>query len=136
MNNWQTEIEPVAPRRTREYSEAFKGKRTESGAYACPINESHGAMVFDAGFHTCIVKTEANRVCSAWTAEDLNPKMEQFVVGVVDEPVQESEPQQTSTPATGPECTCGCGERTKGGRFRPGHDSRYHARLKREALTA
>lgn len=33
-------------------------------------------------------------------------------------------------PGTGPECLCGCGERTKGGRFRPGHDARYHAAQK------
>lgn len=32
---------------------------------------------------------------------------------------------------TGPECLCGCGERTKGGRFRPGHDARYHAAQKK-----
>jgi hypothetical protein len=34
-------------------------------------------------------------------------------------------------PGTGPECLCGCGERTKGGRFRPGHDARYHAAQKK-----
>lgn len=33
-------------------------------------------------------------------------------------------------PSGGPLCKCGCGERTKGGRFRPGHDSRYHQALK------
>ena len=26
-----------------------------------------------------------------------------------------------------PACKCGCGEHTKGGQFRPGHDARYHA---------
>lgn len=34
------------------------------------------------------------------------------------------------------ECLCGCGEFTKGGIFRPGHDARYHARLNREAADA
>ncbi len=28
-----------------------------------------------------------------------------------------------------PPCTCGCGELTAGGLFRPGHDRRWHARL-------
>ena len=28
------------------------------------------------------------------------------------------------------ECLCGCGEMTKGGTFRPGHDAKYHAALK------
>lgn len=37
-------------------------------------------------------------------------------------------------PANGPECLCGCGERTKGGRFRPGHDARYHAAQKKAGL--
>lgn len=27
-------------------------------------------------------------------------------------------------------CLCGCGGSTKGGRFLPGHDARYHARIK------
>lgn len=27
-------------------------------------------------------------------------------------------------------CTCGCGGLTKGGRFLPGHDARFHARVK------
>lgn len=31
------------------------------------------------------------------------------------------------------DCECGCGEQTKGGRFRPGHDARLHAREKAEA---
>lgn len=28
------------------------------------------------------------------------------------------------------DCLCGCGGQTKGGRFLPGHDARYHARIK------
>lgn len=35
------------------------------------------------------------------------------------------------------ECTCGCGGMTKGGRFLPGHDARYHSALaKAEAAKA
>lgn len=30
-------------------------------------------------------------------------------------------------------CLCGCGEMTKGGRFRPGHDARYYARKRAES---
>lgn len=29
------------------------------------------------------------------------------------------------------ECTCGCGGMTKGGRFLPGHDAKYHSALKK-----
>lgn len=32
-----------------------------------------------------------------------------------------------------PYCLCGCGEQTKGGEFRPGHDARYKAQLLNEA---
>lgn len=43
-------------------------------------------------------------------------------------------------PKTGPECHCRCGETTGGGKFRPGHDSRYVAdmatRVKAGELTA
>jgi hypothetical protein len=45
-------------------------------------------------------------------------------------------PARTRTPKPGKEpkpCACECGGMTKGGRFLPGHDSKYHARLKREA---
>lgn len=134
MNQTDNAIEPVAARRTREYSESFKGKRTESGAFTCPINESHGAMVLIGKFHTCIVQNEASRVCSAWTVEDLNPRIEQFIVGIVEEPGREPEIERAAqAPAAGPDCQCGCGERTRGGKYKPGHDARHHARLKREA---
>ena len=33
-----------------------------------------------------------------------------------------------------PLCACDCGGYTKGGRFQPGHDARYYAKLKKEAL--
>ena len=28
-----------------------------------------------------------------------------------------------------PMCLCGCGQRTKGGRFKPGHDAKLHGKL-------
>lgn len=34
----------------------------------------------------------------------------------------------------GPLCLCGCGDFTKGGKFRPGHDARYHAAQKKAAV--
>lgn len=30
------------------------------------------------------------------------------------------------------QCECGCGEMTKGGRFRPGHDAKLHSKQLRE----
>jgi hypothetical protein len=33
-------------------------------------------------------------------------------------------------------CECGCGEMTKGGRFRPGHDSRMHGKKHTDAKLA
>jgi len=42
-------------------------------------------------------------------------------------------PRAAKTPQ---ECTCGCKGMTKGGRFLPGHDARYHAAQKREAEAA
>ncbi len=35
--------------------------------------------------------------------------------------------------AEGPLCKCGCGEHTKGGTFRPGHDAKYHSAQKAAA---
>lgn len=40
-------------------------------------------------------------------------------------PVAASEARET--PTEGPECTCGCGGRTKGGRYLPGHDAKHVA---------
>ena len=43
-------------------------------------------------------------------------------------------PQEQPTDApqgTGRSCLCGCGETTRGGRFKPGHDARLHGELKR-----
>lgn len=36
---------------------------------------------------------------------------------------------RTRKPKEARECKCGCGEMTKGGLFRPGHDARYHSAL-------
>lgn len=33
-------------------------------------------------------------------------------------------------------CECGCGEQTKGGRFRPGHDSRVHGKKHQDRARA
>lgn len=35
--------------------------------------------------------------------------------------------------AEGPECLCECGDRTAGGRFLPGHDSKLKSRLAKQA---
>ena len=44
----------------------------------------------------------------------------------------------TKAPAERPDCLCGCGEKTGGGRFRPGHDAKLKSQLQhryREATT-
>jgi hypothetical protein len=33
----------------------------------------------------------------------------------------------------GQQCTCGCGDTTKGGRFLPGHDQKLRAEIERQA---
>lgn len=43
-------------------------------------------------------------------------------------------PAKTRAPSNGPkpDCHCGCGEKTGGGRYRPGHDARHVSRLTSE----
>jgi hypothetical protein len=41
-------------------------------------------------------------------------------------------PRNTTTKEA-PVCLCGCGEPTKGGRFRPGHDARLKSDLRTKA---
>lgn len=43
-------------------------------------------------------------------------------------PKPEREPREKKEPR---QCLCGCGGMTKGGRFLPGHDARYHAAQKK-----
>lgn len=44
-----------------------------------------------------------------------------------------SQPKTRNVTKNGvPECTCGCGKHTKGGRFRPGHDAQLKGRLQTE----
>lgn len=40
-----------------------------------------------------------------------------------------SSPRTPRSTAGGQPCTCGCGETTGGGKFKPGHDSKYLTRL-------
>lgn len=56
-------------------------------------------------------------------------KTERTVVSDSNEvtPTEEKKgPRRSRTPR---ECTCGCGEMTRGGKFRPGHDARLHSSL-------
>lgn len=39
-------------------------------------------------------------------------------------------------PKDPPLCKCGCGERTKGGKFKPGHDARYYAAMRKKESDA
>lgn len=41
-----------------------------------------------------------------------------------------AEPKAKAKGKTPQKCLCGCGEMTKGGRFRPGHDAKYHSAQK------
>lgn len=38
--------------------------------------------------------------------------------------------ETAQTPRKERDCACGCGEQTKGGVYRPGHDARYHSALR------
>ena len=44
-----------------------------------------------------------------------------------DKPKRERKAAATKTPQ---DCMCGCGGQTKGGRFIPGHDARFHSRVR------
>jgi hypothetical protein len=41
---------------------------------------------------------------------------------------------RTKTSAAAPQCECGCGANTKGGRFLPGHDAKLKKALVESAL--
>lgn len=43
---------------------------------------------------------------------------------------KEAKPKAEKKAATPQDCLCGCGGQTKGGRFIPGHDARYHSRIR------
>jgi hypothetical protein len=132
--NDQDDDQGLEIRKSREFSdgESFKAVWV-GGLPTCPIKEAHGSMANDttSGLWTCTVKEHGyTRVCSAWSSMELNPKVAHFIVGSSDKQVTAT--PRGETPATGPECQCGCGERTKGGKYRPGHDARHHAALKRQ----
>lgn len=68
---------------------------------------------------------------------ETNPAFARLVAFRVEDPTsEEAHPKRVSTSAREVKpsraCECGCGEMTKGGRYRPGHDARHHAKLKRE----
>jgi hypothetical protein len=57
------------------------------------------------------------------------------ILYAVAESGDEPDPQRPARrPASkGPDCQCGCGGQTKGGRFLPGHDAKLKGKLKRAA---
>jgi len=131
----------MEPRRHREFSdgESFKATRV-NGTPICPVKEAHGLMRFhmtDLVWVCTVSEHGYTRTCSTWSDKELNPKVAHFVVEVVaatpTQPPAAPKPKaQPTEQGSGPECQCGCGEHTKGGRYRPGHDARHHAALKRQ----
>lgn len=65
----------------------------------------------------------------------LTEKQERALKGEGGKPAKEPKerPVRAARSKDPRDCECGCGEQTKGGRFRPGHDARLHAREKAEA---
>lgn len=47
--------------------------------------------------------------------------------------IREEREEVKKEQAEGPECMCDCGDRTAGGRFLPGHDSKLKSRLAKQA---
>ncbi len=66
---------------------------------------------------------EGTRICDACQAERTPSK-----------PARATKPAVAKTPKVLPNCGCGCGETTRGGKYRPGHDARHHSALKAAGL--
>lgn len=68
----------------------------------------------------------------------LDPKAEwstdEKTVFIPQEVLDEADPDAELDAPAFPLCHCGCGGRTKGGRYIPGHDARHKGRLMREAF--
>lgn len=66
---------------------------------------------------------EGTRVdASKGTKEGIAPAIQEEATTTV-----AAAPKAEKTPKIMPDCKCGCGEKTKGGTFRPGHDAKYYA---------
>jgi hypothetical protein len=135
MNNQlvDQDLDAMPVRRWQEYDQAFRGQR-DGSSYICPVKEQHGTMTREQSgdrFTCYVLEGGANRICSSWTTRELNPRMEFFVTGSVETPKPVAPvAAPTVQDTTKPLCLCGCGDRTKGGRFKPGHDARWHAAQK------
>ncbi len=64
-----------------------------------------------------------------WTVADLLDHVQNADAGSVLEFVKPAKPKTR-------ECWCGCGEETRGGKFVPGHDSKFHSLAKQVARGA
>lgn len=123
---------------------ADKDEWTAKGVAWCPHEEHGGNGRF---YRLTEVQTghynpDAPRAKSAWqleqeakVAQAAEERKERDMAKKETAPKAEKAPR-TRKVAEPKECTCGCGGFTKGGRFLPGHDAKYHARLAREQAEA
>lgn len=121
------------------------GKRTlvayvVPGRGRVPLSE----MAVDAGFCSECDHLLEVCVCPGGPGLESPPAEEDYPDGgegarEVPPPARPARPVRAKAAAPrrgrGPkECGCGCGEMTKGGRFRPGHDARVHAKGRAEIM--
>jgi hypothetical protein len=69
----------------------------------------------------------AHERSAEWEAERVRRSKERERAMAKEKAAKTTAPKAGATPR---DCLCGCGGQTKGGRFLPGHDARFHGRIK------
>lgn len=101
-----------------------------SDALNCGTSTRHRRLVCDASRHPSDARSLVSRSVGVFSSD---------VRGYTTKGTPVTEKTEKKTARTPRDCECSCGEQTKGGRFRPGHDGRLKGHLirdYREATTA
>ena len=115
---------------------------TREGVIWCSHSEhgGNGRFYRDQEVKTGTFNPAAPRVKSEWQIEqDIKAATQAAVREQLKESKVATKEPKPKAPRKAKEpiaCKCGCGEMTKGGRFRPGHDARYHSALAKEQAAA
>jgi hypothetical protein len=91
------------------------------------VQEGYAAVAKDAPAAVGLTAAQIKKMQAAGKTDTASDKAAEAAV---------AKPKAVRKAKAGQDCGCGCGGTTKGGRFLPGHDARFHAAERAKAAEA
>lgn len=105
-----------------------------NGAFFARSSTTEGWVQVTTGEGSGLTESQIRKMAAAQASAESDAAAEATVNGKRKPKAEKAAAPRAAAKSKDPRaCECGCGENTKGGRFRPGHDAKLHSRQKAEA---